>query len=372
MDVLSAGMDSDASQSRRGFLAAMAGTTAALAGCSTGYADSANRDDGAPNDSASADVPEPSGDVRYTETYREVAPSVTTVRVSGASGLGQGSGAVVDDRHVVTNQHVVAGADEASVVYTDGSYADAEIRGTDVYSDLAVLEVDHPNDPPALEFATEDPPVGREVIVVGTPFGVGESVTSGIVSGVDRSLPGPQGFPIPDTVQTDAAANPGNSGGPLVALDGTPLGLVNAAAGNDITFAISGALMARVVPALIEDGEFEHTFVGIGIRELSPASARANDLETVRGVYVHEVFDDAPAEGVLEGSDGGTRAGGRRVPTGGDVILAVDGTRVRGPGQFGSYLALQTSPGDTVTLTVLRDGEERDVEVTLGTRPERR
>jgi S1-C subfamily serine protease len=276
MDVLSAGMDSDASRTRRGFLAAMAGTTAALAGCSTGYADSANRNDGAPTDSASADVPEPSGDVRYTETYREVAPSVTTVRVSGASGLGQGSGAVVDDGHVVTNQHVVAGADEASVVYTDGSYADAEIQGTDVHSDLAVLRVDHPNDPPALEFATEDPPVGREVIVVGTPFGVGESVTSGIVSGVDRSLPGPQGFPIPDTVQTDAAANPGNSGGPLVALDGTPLGLVNAAAGNDITFAISGALMARVVPALIEDSEFEHTFVGIGIRELSPASARAN------------------------------------------------------------------------------------------------
>jgi S1-C subfamily serine protease len=365
-------MDSDppgrSGTTRRGFLTVAAGTTAALAGCATGFAGS----DGAPETGASQepDAPAPTGDVRYTETYREVSPSVTTVRVSGGLGLGQGSGAVVDDRHVVTNQHMVDGAEDVSVVYTDGSYTTAEIRGTDVYSDLAVLEVDHPNDPPALRFATRDPPVGREVIVVGTPYGVGESVSAGVVSGVDRSLPGPREFTIPDAIQTDAAANPGNSGGPLVALDGTPLGLVNAAAGNDLTFAISGALMDRVVPALIETGSFEHTYVGVGIRDLTPAIARANDLDSVRGVYVVEVIDDAPAEGVLEGADGRTRELGEQVPTGGDVVRAVDGSGVRDAGTFGSYLALEADPGDTVTLTVLRDGEERDVEVTLGSRPE--
>lgn len=350
---------------RRGFLAAAAAGTAALAGCS-GYQGPGA--EATPTGAPAAD--NRAGDEsQFTKVYRSVSPAVTTVRVAGDFGAGQGSGAVLDDRHVVTNQHVIAQASAVSVVYAGGEYATASVRGADPYSDLAVLAVDHPGDPPALSFANADPAVGTEVIAVGTPFGVGESVSSGIVSGVDRSLPGPNDFTIPDAIQTDAAANPGNSGGPLVAVDGTPLGLVNSAAGNDITFAVSGALMARVVPALVEDGSYDHTFVGIALLGVTPALAEANNLDTVRGVYVAEVLEGGPSEGVLMGSDGETTALGRRVPTGGDVILAVDGTRVRDPGAFGSYLALQTRPGDDVTFTIMRDGSRQDVQVTLGTRP---
>lgn len=351
---------------RRGFLAAAAAATAGLAGCA-GY-------QGPFADATPTETPggeDRAGDAsRFTDVYRAVAPSVTTVRVAtGDGGGGQGSGAVIGDRHLVTNQHVVADAADVSVVYEGGEYATAAVRGTDPYSDLAVLEVDHPGEPPALSFADTDPAVGTEAIAVGSPFGVGESVSSGVVSGVDRSLPGPGEFTIPDAIQTDAAANPGNSGGPLVAVDGTPLGVVNSAAGNDLTFAISGALMAQVIPALIEDGSYEHSLVGIALLEVTPAVAEANGLETVRGVYVVRVLEDGPSAGILEGSTGETAALGRRVPTGGDVILALDGTRIRDPGALGSYLALETDPGDTVTVTVVRDGGRQDVEVTLGTRP---
>lgn len=359
---------------RRGFLTAVAGA-AALAGCA-GYQGSSTDATPTDADAASARSPETAVSERagepsqFTRVYREVSPAVTTIRVTTPTGGGQGSGAVIDDRHVVTNQHVVAGATHVSVVYPDGEYALADVRGADPYSDLAVLELDHPGDPPALTFATEDPAVGTEVVAVGTPFGVGESASHGIVSGVNRSIPGPNNFAIPDAIQTDAPANPGNSGGPLVAVDGTPLGLVNFVRGNDITFAVSGALMNRVVPSLVEDGTYDHSFVGIALFGVTPALAEANGLDTARGVYVDEVLDGGPASGVFEGSDGEATALGRPVPTGGDVILAVDGTRMRDPDAFASYLALHTRPGETVTFTILRDGRRRTVEVTLGERPE--
>jgi S1-C subfamily serine protease len=382
-------------RTRRGFLAAAAGAGAALAGCA-GRIDVRTETDPAPADPVSTDDPsdgpgvatastgaggsagptgtaEPPGEASdYTRAYRSVAPSVTTVRVSTATGGGQGSGAIRDGRHVVTNQHVVAEAEHVSVVYSNGEYATAEVRGADPYADLAALRVPggHPTDAPALSFAADDPAIGTEVIAVGTPLGVGESVSGGIVSGVDRSLPAPNNFTIADAIQTDAAANPGNSGGPLATLTGRPLGLVNSVRGNDITFAISGALMNEVVPALIEDGEYEHTFVGVSILGITPAVAEANGLATTRGVYVVRVLPDGPAAGALRGTDGErATAFGQQVPVGGDVILSVDGVDVADPGEFGSYLALETDPGDTIRLGVLRDGERTTARVTLGTRP---
>lgn len=382
-------------RSRRGFLAAVAGTGAALAGCagrldvgtatdesdgespsttasSAGSRPTAGTATPADRSGGSGTTGSPGDATRYTRAYREIAPSVTTVRVSTPGGGGQGSGAIRDGRHVVTNQHVVADATHVSVVYSDGTYATASVRGADPYSDLAVLRVPggHPTDAPALSFADRDPAIGTEVIAVGTPLGVGESVSAGIVSGVDRSLPAPNDFTIADAIQTDAAANPGNSGGPLATLSGRPLGLVNSVRGNDITFAISGALMDEVIPALIERGRYEHTFVGVSILGVTPAVAEANGLATTRGVYVVRVLADGPADGALRGTDGErTTAFGQQVPVGGDVIVSVDGRTVADPGEFGSYLALETDPGDTIRLGVLRDGERTTVRVTLGTRP---
>lgn len=344
-----------------------------MAGCSTDYL--AGEPTGSTEQSTdwqNTTGPNTSGgvDSPYVRVYRQVSPSVARVQVTTSGTPGLGSATIYDDRHLVTNQHVVDDGTEVTVVYPGGNYSTASVNGSDVYSDLAVLGVDgHPDGATPLEFATGDPPIGTEVVVIGSPFGLEGSISEGVVSGIDRSLSAPNDFRIPDAIQTDAAANPGNSGGPLVALDGTPIGVVNSGAGNDITFAISGALVDRVVPALIERGSYDHSYMGVGIRDLSPALARANDHRTLRGVYVHHVLEDGPAAGVLQGSDGSTRALGRSVPTGGDVIVALDGSSTPDSGRLGTYLALQKAPGDTVRVTVIRDGSREAVRMELGTRP---
>lgn len=359
---------------RRRFLGTL-GTalTAGVAGCSMGSPSSSvvteSPGAGTPPDQPDQLALRESGS-RHTQVHRQISPSVTRVRVATADGTAIGSAAVYDEQRLVTNQHVVDGATDVSVVYRNGEYTAATVEGTDAYSDLGVLRVDaHPGSPEPLDFAPSDPAIGTEVVIIGTPFGLGDSLTSGVVSGVNRSLPAANEFTIPDAIQTDAAANPGNSGGPLVALDGTPLGLVNSGQGNDITFAISGALLARVVPALIQRGEYRHSYVGVGVRDLTPPLARANDLPHLRGVYVDEAIDTGPADDVLQGSDGETTALGETVPVGGDVIVATDGRQTPTAGAFGTYLALDTRPGDVVTMTVLRDGSRRTVDLELGTRP---
>ncbi|MFC6990042.1 S1C family serine protease [Haloplanus sp. GCM10025708] len=218
--------------------------------------------------------------------------------------------------------------------------------------------------------ADEPAAVGQEVVVIGTPFGLDGTVTTGIVSGVNRSIPSPTGYRIPDAVQTDAAVNPGNSGGPLVSLDGEAVAVINSGAGDNVGFGISAALTRRVVDDLIEAGTFEHAYMGVSLVAVTPAIARANDLETPRGLAVVDVDPDGPAEGVLRPSEERAVVDGDPVPVGGDVVLAVDDTRTLTTEDLGSYLALHARPGDTVALTVLRDGSERTAAVELGRRPE--
>jgi S1-C subfamily serine protease len=159
--------------------------------------------------------------------------------------------------------------------------------------------------------------------------------------------------------------NPGNSGGPLVDLDRKVLGVVNSGGGDNIAFAISSALVERVASGIIETGEYDHPFIGVGLADVTPAVAEANGLERARGLLVANVVDGVPAADVLQGSTGSTRVDGFRVPTGGDVILSVDGRRVDSTRELLSYLELNASPGETVEFTVLRDGEERTVSVEL-------
>lgn len=345
---------------RRGLLRAAVGF--GIVGSGTAVASGAAQDDEG----------EDASDGRYVDVYESIIDDVVLVSVSGMDGPGPGglgSGFVVDD-HVVTNAHVVRDADEVELQFTDEQWRTATVLGTDEYSDLAVLEVDDfPDVVDGLSLADERPAVGQEVVALGNPLGLDASITQGIVSGVDRSLPSPTGFSIPAAIQTDAPVNPGNSGGPLVDLEGSVLGVVFAGAGQTIGFAISSQLAARVVPALAADGEYPHSYVGVGVDPVDPRIAEANELDEPRGVLVREVRPDGPASGVLEPADEVATVDGVPVPAGGDVIVAIDDEEIPNEERLASYLALETSPGETIDVDVVRDGERETVELTLEERP---
>ncbi|AGB36662.1 S1C family serine protease [Natronococcus occultus] len=361
--------------SRRGVLAAAgAGIAGLVAGCAEPRTESSieggsaheidreNRADGS----------------TYTDVYEGLIDSVTQIRVLGIEnpyteeeGQGQGSGFVVDDDYIVTNEHVVAGGTEIDLQYINGDWSGTRLLGSDRISDLAVLEADHvPEDATPLGLSETRPVVGQEVLAIGNPYGLEGSMSAGIVSGVDRTVPAPHGeFTFPNVVQTDAAVNPGNSGGPLVDLDGNVVGVVNAGGGDNIGFAISAALSRRVVPALIEDGEYEHPFLGIALATVDRFVAEENDLEEAAGVIVTETIQE-PALGALEAADGTVERGGEPVPVGGDVIRSIDEEPIPDRHALSTYLALETSPGETVSVELLRDGEPRTVDLTLGSRPQ--
>jgi serine protease Do len=333
---------------RTGGLALAAG----LAGCG---ASAPTGDDGA----ASTDTSP------YTRVYRDTIDSVLLVE----TGSGSGTGFVYDGTHVVTNAHVVGDATAVDLRTSGGDWYEGEVVGTDPNSDLAAVAVEGlPESTVPLAFASEPAVIGQEVVAIGNPFDLDGSVTTGVVSGTDRSIPAPTGFNIPDAIQTDAAVNPGNSGGPLVALDGSVVAVINSGGGDNIAFGISAALARRVLPELIETGSFEHSFLGAALAPVTPTLAEANDLAQPRGLLVVQVMPDGPAEGILRPSDPEV-VDGERVPVGGDVLLSIEGTTTDTPEALGSYLALETDPGDAVSLTILRDGSERTVEVELGTRP---
>jgi S1-C subfamily serine protease len=348
---------------RRRFLAA-AGLTAGLAGCNApssagrGQSDLVNSTPDAPS--------------VYADVYRAAIDSVVLIRVFGGGGRnGQGSGFVYDREHIVTNEHVVSAAEDVRVRFTDGSWHAAEIVGTDVYSDLAVVRVeDKPTQAKPLDLVQGEVAVGQEVVAIGNPFGLSGSLSAGIVSGVDRTLPAANNFSIPDAIQTDAAVNPGNSGGPLMTLDGRVAGIINSGSGDNIGFAISAALMRRAVPALIQNGAYEHAYMGVQLTNVTPLIAEANDLSNAKGVYIDETVDGEPSDGVLQGSDGTEMVNGVEVPVGGDVVVRMGGEPIQSQQVLSTYLALATSPGDTIPVEVVRDGSRTTVDLTLGSRPE--
>jgi S1-C subfamily serine protease len=343
--------------------------TAGIAGCGSPLASSDGPGDGAESPSGIDPVdaqPQAEGSV-YTDVYRETISSVVLVQ----AGRGQGTGWVYDDNHVVTNAHVVGQARSTQIRFTDGTWSSGEVRGTDVHSDLAVIEVGSvASDADPLSLVEQRPVVGQEVVAIGNPFNLDGTVTTGVVSGTNRLIPAPSGYQIPDAIQTDAAVNPGNSGGPLMSLDGAVVGVVNSKRGDSIGFGISAALSRRVVPRLIETGDYEHSYIGASLDNVDPTVAEANGLDEPRGLVVVEAVDGGPADGVLQESEL-EFADGRRVPVGGDVLLAVEGTPMASFEDLASYLALETRPGETVQMSVLRNGSEQTVELELGSRPER-
>ncbi|MXV63490.1 trypsin-like serine protease [Natronorubrum sp. JWXQ-INN-674] len=363
----------DSRPDRRGFLAlAGAGLVGAVAGCSEPRVD--NSMEG--TSSRTIDRDNVADGSTFTDVYESVIDSVTQVQVhgvddpiTGEEGRGQGSGFVFDETHVVTNEHVVAGGDSVDLQYINGDWTSTRVVGIDRYSDLAVLEVDHvPDGATPLSLADERPVVGQEVLAIGNPYGLEGSMTKGIVSGVDRTLDAPnRNFSFSNVIQTDAAVNPGNSGGPLVNLDGEVIGVINAGGGENIGFAISGALTSRIVPTLIDAGEYDHPFMGIGLATVDRHIAEANNLPEATGIIVTDVIDGEPADGVLEPAT--IQGGSDPVPAGGDVIFAIDGEPIPDRHALSTYLDLETSPGDTIEMDLWRNGVETTASLTLGVRP---
>ncbi|AHF98956.1 serine protease [Halostagnicola larsenii XH-48] len=349
---------------RRRYLAAAAtALTGVAAGCAAPQSNQTMEGNSSNELEIAGDLADESA---YTQVYDAIIDSIAQIRahsvespVSSREGSGQGSGFLVAlserGEYVVTNEHVVSGADEVEIRYTNGDWTTPTVVGTDSYSDLAVLEVSHvPEDAVALSLSEQTPVVGQEVLVVGAPFGLEGSVSQGIVSGVNRSVDvSYRQFSFPNVIQTDAAVNPGNSGGPLVDLEGRAIGVVNAGGGDNIGFAISAALARRVVPALAEDGTYEHSYLGIGHREVTRTIAEEYGLEEVAGVLVSAVDSNGPAAGELER---------------GDIITEIDEEPIPDRHALGTYLALETSPGDEVGIECWRDGQETTVTVTLGSR----
>jgi len=345
-------------------LAGGATALAGLAGCSSPLSTSPPAEDKPEAGNADTDTdPED-----YTEIYEQTVDSVVLVETDG-----QGTGFMYDANHIVTNAHVVGAADRAGVRFNNGEWARADVVGVDQHSDLAALSVnDVPDTATPLPFTDDNPEIGRKVLAIGNPYNLDGTMTSGIVSGVNRSIPSPAGFEIPDAIQTDAPVNPGNSGGPLVDLNGDVVAVINSGGGDNIGFGISAALTERVVSELIATGSYEHSYLGVSFDVVSPAVAAANDLETSRGLLVVRTVDGGPADSTLQPSSGVEIVDGQRIAVGGDIIRAIDGRSLATGEDLGSYLALNTRPGDTVELRILRDGSDQTVGVELGARPESR
>jgi serine protease Do len=299
--------------------------------------------------------------------------------------LGVGSGFVWDTAgHIVTNNHVVAGAHRITVTLHDGTTVPAKVVGTDPDSDLAVAQVDLPADqlrPVQLADSTQVK-VGQLTAVLGNPFGLQNTMTVGFVSALGRALPvgaddeqGP-GYTITDILQTDAPLNPGNSGGVLVDDASRVIGVTSAiispvGVSAGVGFAIPSAVVQKVVPVLIQTGHYEHPWLGLSGTSLTPELAKAMGLKPEqRGVLVADVVPDGPADRAgLHGSDRQLTIDGERVHLGGDVIVALDGQPVKGSDDLVTALARGTEVGQTVSLTLLGHGQEHTVRVTLAARP---
>jgi len=282
-----------------------------------------------------------------------------------AQPRGSGSGFVWDkDGHIVTNHHVVANADAVRIQFSDGTDVEAEILGTDPDSDLAVLKVDLPKSflQPISIGDSNDLRPGQVALAIGAPFGRDFTLTRGIVSALGETIDSPtQGYSIPDAIQTDASINPGNSGGPLFNSDGEVIGInsqiqTRTGTNSGIGFAIPINQAKRVVPAIIEDGKYIYSWLGVTVGTIDAIEAENLGLPlNTRGALIDRLIPGAPAE------TGGLEPG--------DIVTAIDGTAVQSFESLIGYLAAQTRPGDVVTMDLLRDGDEIQLEVELGERP---
>lgn len=316
----------------------------------------------------------------FADVYRDASPSVVAISVTNAAGGGNGSGFVIDHAgNIVTNAHVVDEADEIAVEFYQGGIYRAKLVGLDLASDIAVIKVDAPaSQLIPIPFAdSEDLIVGQTVLAIGSPYRQGWTLTSGIISALDRTIQSLTQFQIGGVIQTDASINPGNSGGPLINLDGEVIG-VNAQiisgsrSSSGVGFAIPANLTRRVAQALIQDGEMTYSYIGITGEDVGLGVIETLGLPNdFSGVVVGEVLEDGPAANtdLHEIAEMRTRGAGELVGMRVDIITAIDGNGIKGMDDLITYLVRHTRPGQQVTLTVHRDGGQVvAIPITLGSR----
>jgi S1-C subfamily serine protease len=317
------------------------------------------------------------------QIYRQNYQGVVEITVSSPQetpmgnqdAQSQGSGFVIDSEgHIVTNEHVVDNAQSVSVRFWNGNSYKATVVGSDPSTDLAVIKVDAPQSilHPVTIGDSSSLQVGDSVVAIGSPFGLEETVTSGIVSAVHRQMQAPNRFTINDSIQTDAAINHGNSGGPLLNSSGEVIG-VNAQIAGDtganvgIGFAIPSDTVRSIANTLISSGKVEHAYLGVSVQEI-PAAV-AGDLGLTEGVELTDVRPNTPAQKAgLKGATGKKTIQETQYATGGDVITAIDGKKVTTSEDVQEAIDAH-QPGDTVSITYWRNGDSHTVDVKLATRP---
>jgi len=286
---------------------------------------------------------------------------------------GTGSGFVYDDQgHIVTNNHVIEGADEIEVVLADGTHLPAQVTGADSYYDLAVLRVEPAQlNVPALPLGASDTlRVGQRVLAIGNPFGLDRTLTTGVISALDRVIESDSGLSVGNAIQTDAAINPGNSGGPLLNSRGQVIGVntsIRSPSGGSvgIGFAVPISTIKRVIPSLIAEGRYRHPSLRILTRELG-YEVRPSEAGPQNGLLIVNMDPAGPAaQAGLEAAQV-QQQGFRRVYVGGDIITAIDGTPIHTRDDLALYLENHTRPGDTITVTVARQGQALDVPLVVG------
>lgn len=308
--------------------------------------------------------------------YQQVEGSTVSIDAAG-NEASQGSGFVYSSNgHIITNNHVIEDANRIDVIFSDGSRKRAQVVGTDVYNDVAVLKVDKKNLRPLEMANSSDVMRGQTAVAVGNPFGLSGTMTSGIVSAKNRNIRTEGGFTIPDVVQTDAAINPGNSGGPLMNIDGEVIGVntaiqSNTGSFNGVGFAVSSNTVTRVADGIIEEGGYNHSWVGVSGIDVNSDIAGAMNLTENRGFLIMNVVEDGPADKAgLRAGERNATINGANYRLGGDVITAMNGTEISGIDHIHNYLSQMTRPGDRVIITVTRDGEQTEVPLTLEPRPQ--
>jgi S1-C subfamily serine protease len=377
---------------RLGSLLALLLCLGLIAGCGSG-ADESSSGTG-PSSPATAPAEEPQIAIETSspgfdarQVYERAAPGVVTIRsVFGEAGVAEGSGFVLDtDGEIATNAHVVTDessgnrkpADQVYIEFPDRNVVPAEIVGFDPFVDVALLQIEpdgfalHP-----LELGDDrDLHVGQPVAAIGSPFGEQQSLSVGVVSATDRSVQSLTQFEIAGAIQTDASINPGNSGGPLLDAGARVVGInqqieTNSGANDGVGFAVPISAVKRSIAQLRQDGEAEYAYIGVSTQALYPQLARKLGLDTTFGGLISEVVSGGPADKAgLEGGDDKLRFQAAQYRTGGDVILQVEGHDIVRPDDLAEVIAAHR-PGDEVTVTILRDGKQEQVQLTLGQRPD--
>ena len=324
------------------------------------------------------------GDISLADLFEKSDDGVVKVSVRKSvelpTGRSLGSGFVYDvSGHIITNNHVVEDSEKTTVTFLDGSSYNAKVIGTDPYTDLAVIEVDvNPSLLHPLPLGdSSNLRVGDQVAAIGNPFGLSGSMTSGIVSQLGRllSTPGTASFSIPDVIQTDAAVNPGNSGGPLLNMKGQVIGITTAIQSGTgefagIGFAVPSNTVSKIVPILIKEGQYKHPWLGISGIDIDPDLASILGLQDTKGLLIVSIVKGSPAEkSGLHGSSETKEIDGIKYQIGGDVILSVDHKDVRKIDDILIHLQREKKVGDTIDLEILREGRVTNFELTLEERP---